>query len=97
MDIIFEVTDITKRKIYLTKKRFKHIMEHNEIQNKLEEIKETLMNPHRIIEHRNNSAVKSYYRYYKIIGKYLKVIVKYLNGNGFIISSYFVRSIHYEN
>jgi len=40
--------------------------------------------------------VRYYYRYYKNIessAKNLLVVVKYLNGEGFVITAYFVRSI----
>ncbi|GAI26275.1 unnamed protein product, partial [marine sediment metagenome] len=40
-----------------------------------------------------DSNKKDYYKYYKNRKQYLKVIVNYLNGNGFVISAYFVRNI----
>ncbi|MBS3124621.1 hypothetical protein J4437_08415 [Candidatus Woesearchaeota archaeon] len=93
---IFEVRDKTKRWIYLTDKRYSHIMQHSEMQNKIEEIKETLINPLKIINYSLEDDIKYYYRYYKnrkSTAKYLRVIVKYLNGKGFIITSYFVDRI----
>ncbi|MBI2109766.1 hypothetical protein HYT58_01180 [Candidatus Woesearchaeota archaeon] len=94
MSLIFEVIDKTKRKIYLTEERWKHILKHSEMQNNLDEIKETLSNPQQIIIH--PFKIRRYYRYYKnrkSSAKFLRIIVKYLNGEGFIITSYFVEEI----
>ncbi|MBI2109828.1 hypothetical protein HYT58_01490 [Candidatus Woesearchaeota archaeon] len=94
MSYIFEVRDKTKRKIYLTEKGWKHIIKHSEMQNKLEDIKNTLINPIKITMPFQNKA--QYYRHIKSIeskAKYLRVIVKYLNGEGFVITGYFVEHI----
>lgn len=96
MAIIFEIIDKSGRKIYLTNERWKHIVaEHPEMQNKLEFIKETLINPHKIIDHSFSiDNLKYYYHHFKTTKyKYLRVIVKYLNGKGFIITSHFVNKI----
>lgn len=58
----------------------------------LEEIKETLAKPDAITDYSIDENVRYYYRYFKNIkskNKYLLVIVKYLNGDGFVIKSYF--------
>ncbi len=69
---------------------------HPEVQHNLEFIKETLKEPIKITNYSFDHQVHSYYRYYKhrqSKAKYLKVIVKYLNGHGFIITVHFVRRI----
>jgi len=60
----------------------------------LEEIKETLSNPDKIIcsVYEDNKVL--YYKYYKSRRKFLRVIVNYLNGNGYVITSYFVENIN---
>ena len=96
MNIIFEVVDKTKRRIYLTYERYEHILKHLEMQNKIEYVKETLISPLFIVDLTKNIYVKHYYKYYKNINlktKYLRVIVKYLNGKGYIITAYFVNKI----
>jgi len=60
--------------------------------NYLEEIKETLTKPDKIISSISDENKVNYYRYYKKEKKFIKVIVKYLNGDGFIVSSYFTRN-----
>ena len=93
MDNIFEVIDKTGRKIRLTKKQFKHVICHMGMENYIEEIKDTLKSPLEIISH-GAGELYDYYNYYKNRkqkAKYLQVVVKYLNGHGFILTSYFVR------
>ena len=62
----------------------------------LEEIKETLVKPDVITDYSIDEKVRYYHKYFKHIksrNKYLLVIVKYLNGNGFVIKSYFESKI----
>ena len=93
MNNVFEIVDKTGRKIRLTKERWMHITSpaslHSYISNYLEEIKQTLSNPDKIIESTNHENKVNYYKYYKNRKQYLKVIVKYLNGEGFVITAYF--------
>ena len=93
MDIVFEIIDKTGRKIRLTKTQWSHIMmRHSGVDES--EIQETLKNPQKIIEEGNNVII--FYRYYKERKepeKYLKLMVKYLNGDGYVITSYFVRNM----
>jgi len=96
MNPFFEVIDKTKRRIYLTRERLSHILEHKEIANYIEEIKDTLINPLKIYSYSYDKTVAYYYKYLKnkkSDAKYLLVAVKYLNGNGFVITSYFIRNI----
>lgn len=95
MNNIFEVINKTGRKIRLTKTQFKHIIRHKGMENEIEKIKETLINPLKIIPH-ETGELYDYYNHYKNRkqkAKFLQVVVKYLNGNGFVIASYFVRYI----
>ena len=90
---IFEVTDKTGRKIRLTRRQWHETtIKHPGMAAYLEEIKETLSKPDAIREYGIDENVRYYYKYFKHIkskNKYLLVIVKYLNGEGFIIKSYF--------
>lgn len=96
-NIIFEITDKTGRKIRLTKKQWSHITrKHPQIANYQEEIINTLKNPLKITDYGFDDKVRYYYKYLKhktSPEKYLLVIVKYLNGTGFIISSFFEKYI----
>ncbi|HLC56454.1 MAG TPA: PBECR2 nuclease fold domain-containing protein [Candidatus Nanoarchaeia archaeon] len=90
---IFALKDKTGRMIILSMERWKHILKHPEMSDKLEEIKECLINPDVVIESRTDKNVRIYYRYNKNIKEYLLVSVKYLNGKGFIITSFYTDKI----
>ena len=71
--------DKTRRKIRLTNKDFKHVICHKGMENYIEEIKDTLKNPLKIISHEAGDLY-DYYNYYKNRkqkAKYLQVIVRY--------------------
>lgn len=91
---IFETLDKSGRKIRLTKEQWSHISQrHPNIQEL--DIKQTLENPLKTI-FADEMFVGIYYFYFKDIkrpAKYLKVIVKYLNGKGYVITSYFVKNM----
>lgn len=94
---IFEITDKTDRRIRLTKRQWREtILKHPFMAAHLEEIKEALIRPDAITDYSLDENVRYYYRYFKHIksrNKYLLVIVKYLNGDGFVIKSYFEKRI----
>lgn len=91
MTNIFEITDKTKRKIRLTDYQWNHIKhKHPDINEYF--IEETLQKPVNIIPEEDDVAI--YYRYFKDKKPlpYLKVMVKYLNGKGYVITAYFVKN-----
>lgn len=93
---VLEVVDKTRRMIYLTDERYKHILKHPEMQNKLDEIRKTIEKPLKVTEYHYDNNIKLYYSYHKntkLKAKCLRVIVKYLNGNGFIVTAFFVDKI----
>ena len=97
MEFVFEVVDKTGRKIRLTKRQWRETtIKHPSMAAYLEEIRETLIRPDAISNYSRDESIKYYYKYFKHIksrNKYLLVIVKYLNCEGFIIKSYFERRI----
>ena len=100
MSNIFEIDDKTGRKIHLTKERWTHITEpispHRYMTNYLEEIKQTLIKPDKIISSFCDEKKFNYYRYFKhrnSKNKFLRILVKYLNNHGFVISAYFISNI----
>ena len=96
MDFIFETIDKTGRKIHLSKERWSHItFTHSEMSNYLEEIKQSITNPLKITPHKKGE-LRNYYLYLKHRKhpeKYLKIIVKYLNNHGFIITAHFISNL----
>ena len=92
MNIIFEVIDKNEKLIRLTNKQHSHIMdEHPYMHKYIEEIKETLQKPDKITSYSFDENVRYFYKSYKHLdnpNKYIIVIVKYLNGEGYVISAY---------
>ena len=93
MDFVFEVVDKSERNIRMPQKQWSHITrKHSFMVAYEEEIKETLMKPDKITDYSFDEDVRYYYKYYRYKKgryKYLFVMIKYLNGTGFIISAYF--------
>ncbi|MEX2017409.1 MAG: hypothetical protein WD876_02965 [Candidatus Pacearchaeota archaeon] len=96
MNIVFEFVDKTGRKIRLTKEQWLKIRKkHPEVENE-EIIKETLEKPTKIRDHSYDESVYKFYKYYKnrpFPENFLMVLVKYLNGDGFVIAAYFMDKI----
>ena len=78
----------------MTKERWSHITtKHPNMADKLEDIKQTLIKPTLIVPHKFDDAMRNYYLYYKHKKQYLLVSVKYLNGEGYVASSFITRKI----
>ena len=89
----FEITDKTGRRIHLSNERWGHIrMEHPEII-KPEEIEQVLIFPIKILQSDRDSKVRWYYIYNKKRKRYLKISVKYLNGEGYVITAHYTTKI----
>ena len=96
MNIIFEIIDKRGKKVRLTQKQWSHITSaHAEMTNYLEEIRQTLEEPLKITFQEKGNLMRyySYQKHRKHPEKYLRAIVKYLNGEGFIVTAQFVRYI----
>jgi len=97
MGPVFEAKDKTGRNIHMPQRQWSHITrKHPFMVAYEEEIKETLAKPDKIADYSFDEQVKYYYKYYKHKegpNKYLLVVVKYLNGAGFVISAYFEKRI----
>ena len=95
MNYVFEIADKTGREIKLTKRQWKHVIKrHPYMEKYLEEIKETLKIPDKlIIKLYNKGYYYKNYKYLKKPNKFILVVVKYLNRDGFVMSAYFVDKI----
>ena len=95
MGNIFEVMDKNGRRIRLSKRQWSHIrQDHPEIENE-EVIKITLVKPDKITQPYEGTKYY-YYKYFKERkdpDKFLVTIVNYLNGEGFIITAFYVNYI----
>ena len=97
MSYIFEITDKTGRKIHLTSERWSHITSpqslHPYMANYLEEIKQVLIKPTLIMPHKFDPAKRSYCLYLNNRKLYLLVVIKYLNGEGYVTTAFLTRKI----
>ena len=93
----FEVIDKTGRKLRMTDFNWDHLAKrHPEIASNKEKIIETLEKPDKITNSPEENETKYYYKYYKNLPspfRFMRAITKYLNGEGFIISSHLVKTI----
>lgn len=93
MTIIFEITDQSGRKIRLTAERWEHIVaRHSELGSKIEEIRHTIVNPSFQVRDGTDRNLGYNHIYIKEEGFYLIVTVKYLNGDGFVITAFYSKN-----
>jgi hypothetical protein len=93
MTWLFEIEDISGRQIHLSKERWHHIQKHSLMSSKIQQIQETLQKPDALKEFVHDANVRFYFRWYKRMKQYLFISVKYLNGDGFIITSFYTDKI----
>ena len=97
MEHVFEVVDKSGRKIHLSNERWKHILKHNNVNfSHLEDVKSALTRPTHAILQAFDKTKGNYYLYNKQMKNYLLVVVKYLNGNGYVITVFFTKNIQNE-
>ncbi len=84
--------DVWGNSISLTEERRVHLLEHPEMREQEGKIAETLLEPDAIIQSRSDDTIRLFHRFYKKLAigdKYLCVVVKYAEGDVFIITAYF--------
>ena len=93
MDIYFEVKTVSGKIIRTTHNHWKLItkLKHPEIEGKELEVKKCLSNPVEIRKSSDDTDVCLYYLPY--MKYYICVVVKHLNGDGYIITSYLTDKI----
>ena len=95
MPNIFEIIDKKGRKVRLTTEQWIHIREFHSNVEDPEEMILTLQKPDKIITD-ERERVEYFFKYFKhknSKSKFLKVIVNYLNLEGFILTAHFVRNV----
>jgi len=85
------------RTISLTDERLQHIItDHPEVLGPADKIEETLMFPSVVIKSEDDPYVWLYYKPYTVFPKqksFLVVIIKISNGEGFVITSFYVKNL----
>jgi hypothetical protein len=86
------LTDHQGRTIRLTAERQMHILEHPELEDQLDRLKETIAQPSVIIATAADETVHVYHRHYAstpVSSKYLLVAVKILETDAFVRTAFF--------
>lgn len=93
---VFEILSKTGKVVSLAEVRWRHVLEHPEMQNQLDKVKETVENPDEVRESSRMSSTWLFYKFYiksPVTKKYLLVVVKVLNGEGFIVTAFFTNKV----
>ncbi len=87
-EILFEVISKLDKKIRITRKYWHKItfIKHPSMKNKEIMVAETLENPTEIRQSKSDNSVFLYYR--PVEENYNAVVLKHLNGEGFIVTTY---------
>ena len=92
---VLDVIDRTGRRIYLPEPRWKHIAaKHPDVATKLYEIENALRFPTTILPQELDKTKHDYYLRRKASGDYLVVVVKYLNGTGYVLTAFRTRKLY---
>ena len=85
------ITDCFGHGVRLTDERVAHILEHPEMKEMNAEIDRLLTAPQIVRRSRSDHAVRLFYAFYPetiVGGKWLCVVVKYLEGDAFVVTAY---------
>ncbi|CUS38602.1 conserved hypothetical protein [Candidatus Nitrospira nitrosa] len=85
------IRDCFGRSIRLTDERMAHILQHPEMIDMEAEIDRVLQSPSEVRLSRSDQSVQLFYEYYaktRVGGKWLSVVVKYANDDGFVVTAY---------
>ena len=88
--------DFEGRIVRLTEERLRHILEHPEMENMLEAIRQTITLPQRVIQSLSDQEARLHYRFYvgtRVGDKYLCVVVKILQEDAFVLTAYLTDTI----
>ena len=77
--------------VRLTDERLAHILEHEEMQGMAAEVERVLREPQLVRRSRSDATVRLFYEFYAqtiVGGKWLCVVVKYAEGDAFVVTAY---------
>jgi len=90
--VVLEVRSKLGKVVRLDEERWKHVLEHPEMENQRVKIEETLVDPDEVRESVYTSSIRLFYKLYTnspVSEKYLLVAVEVLDGEGFIVTAFF--------
>ncbi len=85
---MFEIRCVLGKKVRLTQRRWELIINHKHpaMKDKKENVKEALILPDEVRQSKKDAHVRLYYK--KLEDKFVCVVIKVLNGDGFVITCY---------
>ena len=90
--VVFKIVSKMGKIVSLDEERWRHVLEHPEMKTQLDRIKETAVNPDEVRASVHDSSVLLFYKFYEetpVTEKYLIVVIKSLNREGFIVTAFF--------
>ena len=94
--VVFEVQSKLGKTVRLDEARWKHILEHQEMENQNSKIEETLLDPDEVWESAHSASMWLFYKLYAkspVSQKYMLVVVQVLDGEGFIVTAFFTDKV----
>jgi len=94
--VVFEVRSKLGKIIRLDEDRWRHVLEHPEMENQRFRVEETLVDPDEVRESMRSSSIWLFYKLYTkspVSEKYLLVAVEVLDGEGFIVTAFFTDKV----
>jgi hypothetical protein len=85
------LTDYAGRAVRLTPEREAHILDHPEMIDLLDQVRETVAGPEHVVRSASDPTVELYYRFKrgtKVGDKWLCVVVKYSPDDAFVVTAY---------
>jgi hypothetical protein len=89
---VLRVNSKLGKAIKLDEDRWKHVLDHPEMKEQLHHMREALVDPDEIRESMHTPSIWMFYKLYPhspVSEKYLLVIVKVSDGEGFIVTAFF--------
>jgi len=93
---LLAVTSKLGKIVSLNTKRWEHVLSHPEMCRQRLKIKDCLVNPDEIRESERSSKIWLFYKLYQktpVTTKYVLVVVRIMNGEGFIVTAFFTDKI----
>lgn len=93
--IVFMVRSVLGKRIRLTETQWRHIRKRQEMHSQTKRMEETLAEPD-VVYYVEGEDTYHYYRFYPqtpVSSKHLLIIVKHLDGEGFVITCFYARRI----
>lgn len=90
--VVFKIFSKMGKAVSLNEDRWRHILNHPEMKDQLDGIKETVMNPDEVRESTHDPSILLFYKLYEetpVTEKYLLVVIETQNREGFIVTAFF--------